>query len=198
MKKIFKILYGVFFAAVIVIAVGVIVPLLPIPGNYQLLTILSGSMEPKIHTGSIVAVKPSDNYKIGDVITFGGNGNTKTPTTHRVHDIRVEKGKPIYITKGDANNAPDSKEVLPEEISGKVLFSVPLMGYAISAAKKPLGFMLIIIIPAVIIIGDEIKRIGKEVKKMKKKKSTPSQSPPQRGGEGREKEEEAKELKIIN
>ena len=174
MKKIFKILYGVFFAAIIVIAVGVIVPLLPIPGNYQLLTILSGSMEPKIHTGSIVAVKPSDNYKIGDVITFGGNGKTKTPTTHRVHDIRVEKGKPIYITKGDANNAPDSKEVLPEEISGKVLFSIPLMGYAVNAAKKPLGFMFIIVIPAVIIIGDEIKKIGKEVKKMKKKKSTPS------------------------
>jgi len=188
MIKFRKIIYCLFYAFIFLFAIAVIVPLLPIPGNYQLLTVFSGSMEPKIHTGSVVVVKPAHstnsgqapldskhltgqaNYKIGDVITFGENGKTKTLITHRIHDIRVEKGNPIYITKGDANNAPDSKEVLPEEISGKVLFSIPFMGYAVSAAKKPFGFMLIIVIPAVIIIGDEIKKIGKEVKKMKEGK----------------------------
>jgi len=108
-----------------------------------------------------LALSSDDSYKIGDVITFSESGKTKTSITHRIHDIIIEENQPIYITKGDANNEPDSEGVLPKEISGKVLFSVPFMGYVISAAKKPLGFMLIIIIPAVIIIGDEIKKIGK-------------------------------------
>ncbi len=170
MTKIGKIIYYLFYAVIFLIAVGVIFPLLPIPGNYQLLTVLSGSMEPKIKTGSVVAVKPADDYKIGDIINFGKNEKLKTATTHRIHDIRIEKGNPVYITKGDANNAPDTKEVSPEEINGKVILSVPFAGYAVNAAQKPLGFMIIIVIPAVIIIGDEIKKIGKEIKGMREKK----------------------------
>ena len=127
----------------------------------------SGSMEPAIKTGSVAAVKPSDNYKIGDIITFGEMSKTKTPTTHRIYDMRVQEGKPVYITKGDANNAPDAREIQKRDIIGKVLFDVPYVGYAVDAAKKPFGFMLIIIVPAAIIIYDEIRKIIKEIKKRK-------------------------------
>ena len=161
--KIFKVVYYVIVAFIAIVAFLLIVSILPITGNFKVLTVLSGSMEPTIKTGAVVVVKPLNDYKIGDIITFGSPA--KTPTTHRIYDITVVGGKPIYITKGDANNAPDQKTVNKSEIIGKVLFKVPFLGYAVEVAKKPVGFAAIIIVPAVVIIGDEVIKIYKEIKK---------------------------------
>lgn len=169
MLKIFKLFYYLVVVLISVVALLLIISILPLTGNFKVLAVLSGSMEPTIHTGSIVAVKPAGDYKIGDIITFGKIGKNQTPTTHRINDIRVQAGKPIYITKGDANNTPDPKEVLANEVVGQVIFSVPYLGYAVDAAKKPIGFIVIIMVPAVIIIYDEIRKIYKEIKKKKTK-----------------------------
>ncbi|OGZ22955.1 MAG: signal peptidase I, partial [Candidatus Nealsonbacteria bacterium RIFCSPLOWO2_01_FULL_41_9] len=108
------------------------------------------------------------DYNIGDVITFGPYSKTKAPTSHRIFDIKVVNGQPVYITKGDVNNAPDTREIKKSDILGKVLFSAPYLGYAVDFAKKPLGFALIIIVPAAVIIFDEAKKIIYEVKKKNK------------------------------
>jgi signal peptidase len=166
--KIFKIIYSIFVAFIVVVALLLIVSVLPITGNYKIMTVISGSMAPAIKMGSVVMVKPAADYKIGDVITFGPYSKTKAPTTHRIYDIKVEGGAPVYITKGDANNAPDARELQKKDILGKVLVSVPYVGYAVDFAKKPMGFALIIIVPAAIIIFDEIKKIFYELKKKNK------------------------------
>jgi signal peptidase len=165
-KKVLKIISNILTIIVVIIALLLIITVFPITGNYKVLTVLSGSMEPAINTGSIVVVKPVKEYKVNDVITFGEISKTKTPTTHRIFEIKNNK----FITKGDANNSPDMKEILPREVIGKVLFSVPWVGYAISAVQKPIGFLLIIILPALFIAYDEIKKIKNEVKKMFKNK----------------------------
>ncbi len=166
--KILKVVYYVFLVGIVIIAVLLIVSVLPITGNIKFLTVLSGSMEPGIKMGSVVLIKPADDYKIGDVITFGEISKIKTPTTHRIYEIKVQGSQPVYITKGDANNAPDIKEVQKKDVIGKVLFSVPYFGYAVDFAKKPMGFALIIIVPAAIIVFGEIKKIYEEIKKKKK------------------------------
>jgi len=165
--KPFKIIYYIFLAFIVAIALLLIVSVFPITGNYKLMIVQSGSMAPAIKMGGLVIVKPADDYKIGDVITFGPYTRTKAPTTHRIFDIKVQDGNPVYITKGDANNAPDQREISQREIVGKVLFSVPYFGYAVDFAKKPMGFALIIIVPAAIIIIDEIKKIYGEIRKKK-------------------------------
>jgi signal peptidase len=167
--KIFEIIYSIFVAFIVLVALLLIVSILPITGNYKIMTVISGSMEPSIKMGSVVMVKPVADYKIGDVITFGPYSKTKAPTTHRIYDIKVEGGAPVYITKGDANNAPDARELQKKDILGKVLASVPYVGYAVDFAKKPMGFALIIIVPAAIIIYDEIRKIISElrIKKLK-------------------------------
>lgn len=165
--KFIKLIYYVFLGFLALIAVLLAVSVLPITGNFKVLTVLSGSMEPSIKTGSIVAVKPSSDYKIGDVITFGVSSKTQKPTTHRIYDIKVENGQPVYITKGDANNGLDLKEITNKDIIGKVLFSVPYIGYAVETARKPLGFAFIIIVPAAAVIIDEIRKIYLEIKKRK-------------------------------
>jgi len=163
-----KIIYYVFIALIAVIALLLIVSVFPITGNYKLMVVQSGSMEPAIKMGSVVVVKPADDYKIGDIISFGEITRTRAPITHRIYDMKVTEGKVSYITKGDVNNAPDPREISKREVIGKVLFSVPFVGYAVDFAKKPLGFALIIIIPATIIIFDEAKKIYEEIKKKKK------------------------------
>jgi signal peptidase len=167
--KILKVIYYIFLVFIVLVAVLLIVSVFPIPGNYKIMIVQSGSMAPAIKMGSIVGVKPADDYKIGDVITFGPMTKTKAPTSHRIYDIKVVDGQPVYITKGDANNAPDQREITKREIIGKVLFDVPYLGFAVEFAKKPLGFALIIIVPAGIIVYDEVKNIIREIRKTREK-----------------------------
>jgi len=167
MGRFLKIIYWVFIGLIIAVVLLLIVSVFPITGNYKIMIVQSGSMAPAIKMGSVVMVKPADDYKIGDVITFGPYTRTKAPTSHRIYDIKVEGGNPVYITKGDANNAPDAREIKQSDILGKVLFSVPYLGFAVDFAKKPMGFALIIIVPAALIIFDEIKKIFGEIKKKK-------------------------------
>jgi signal peptidase len=172
MKFFFKAIYYFLVASLTVVVFFLLFPLIPIKGNYSTYVVISGSMQPKIKIGSIVAVKPEQNYDVGDVVTFGESSRTKTPTTHRIYEIKEVNGAKQFITKGDANNAPDQGLKTQSEISGKVLFSVPYLGYAVTMIKKPIGFMFIIIVPAVIIIYDEINKIIREIKRIKKKKKT--------------------------
>jgi len=170
-KKLFKIIYYIFTVFIAIVAVLLIVSVFPITGNYKIMVVQSGSMEPTIKMGSLVIVKPESDYKIGNVITFGPVTKTKAPTSHRIYDIKVINGEPVYVTKGDANNAPDTTEIQKKDIIGKVLFSVPYIGYAVNFAKKPLGFGLIIIVPAALIIFDEVKNIFQEIKTKKQRET---------------------------
>ena len=170
--KPFKIIYYVFFAAIVAIGLLLILSVLPIPGNYQVMVVRSGSMEPVIKGGAVVIVRPVETYKINDVITFRQRGKARIPINHRIIDIRVEEGNPIYITKGDANDAPDAREIRERDILGRVLFDIPYVGYAVAAAQKPIGFMVLIIIPAALIMYDQGIRIWKEIKRKKDKEKT--------------------------
>ena len=168
--KLFKIVYYIFIAFIAVIAGLLIVSIFPITGNIKFYIVQSGSMAPKIKVGSIVMIKPEKEYKIGDIVTFGPRTRLKEPITHRIYDIKVVEGKPQYITKGDANNAPDQKTISKKDILGKVLIDIPYLGYVVDFTKKPIGFALIIIVPAVVIIGDEVRKIYEELKKKKTNK----------------------------
>ena len=164
-NKAIKIIYYVVIGFVALVAVLLVVSVLPITGNFKVMVVQSGSMAPKIKMGSVVVIKPVEEYKIGDVITFGPYSRIKAPITHRISDVKIVNGQPVYITKGDANNSPDQREIQKREIIGKVLFDVPYLGYVVSFAKKPIGFTLIIVVPAGLIIFDETKNIFNELKR---------------------------------
>lgn len=127
-------------------------------------------MEPAVKVGSIVIIKPVSQYKVGDVVTFGGKKDGEIPTTHRIVSERVSDGEVVYSTKGDANEDNDPSEIRESEVIGKVLFSVPYVGYIINFARKPIGIVLIILIPALFIIYDEVMKIVREIKTLKRDK----------------------------
>src|SRR3989344_7570939 len=94
--KIFKILYRTFYVAIIVIVAFLLIALFPIKGNYQIKIVKSGSMEPSIKTGSVVVIKPSVSYTVGDVVTFGKDTKTDIPTTHRIVSTRAVEGVLLF------------------------------------------------------------------------------------------------------
>ena len=169
-NRILKIGYYVIVAAILGVALLLTASLLPITGNYKIKVVLSGSMEPAIKTGSIVVIKPTDLYKVGDIITFGKDTKKDIPTTHRIVEARAVEGEMIFTTKGDANNGNDASEVKENAVAGKVLFSAPYAGYLIDFAKKPVGFILLISIAAGCVVFDEVRKIWREIRKMKGKK----------------------------
>lgn len=86
-------------------------------------SIMSGSMEPTLKTGGIVLTDTRDKIpEIGDIVTYQ-MGESKV--THRV----VRKEGKNYVTKGDANNREDPAVVSSEQVIGKVIFTVPFLGY---------------------------------------------------------------------
>ncbi|API93432.1 signal peptidase I [Virgibacillus pantothenticus] len=123
--------------------------------GYQLKTVLSGSMEPEIQTGSIIAIKmisETNEFKKGDVITFKADENKLV--THRIVDTTSTKNGVVYTTKGDNNNAEDSSPVLAENVVGEYKgFTIPYLGYFIHFAQSPNGSIFLLILPGVLLLG---------------------------------------------
>jgi len=162
----FKIIYYVVIGVILGVALLLVGTRFPIPGNFQVYVVRSGSMEPAIHTGAVVVVRQADEYQEGQIITFATRGQD-IPTTHRIVQKEIINNRPAYTTKGDANNSPDAEVVYSSRILGKVLFDIPYFGYAVAAAKQPLGFFIIIVLPALFIIYDEVMNIWRELKHKK-------------------------------
>ena len=172
MSKLFKILEIIVVVLIVVIGLFLIITLFPIKGNYQVKIVLSGSMEPSIKIGSIVVIKPESLYKVNDVVTFGKDTKKDVPTTHRIVSTRAVEGVMFFTTKGDANKNIDGIEIRQSDIHGKVLFSISYMGYIIDFVRKPVGMIIVIVLPALYIVYDEVRKILNEIKRMRKSKLT--------------------------
>ncbi|GGE77475.1 signal peptidase I SipW [Priestia taiwanensis] len=123
--------------------------------GYQLKTVLSGSMEPTFQTGSIIAIKPTEDggksYKKDDVIIFKEADNKIV--THRVVEVKGEGNNLSYVTKGDNNDGPDTNPVLAQNVIGHYTdFTVPYVGYLLDYANSKMGAALLLIIPGIILL----------------------------------------------
>lgn|SRR3989338_5801215 len=170
MKIISKIFYGLFVSLLLAVAGLFLASLLPIPGNIAVKIVRSGSMEPAIKTGSIVLIRPSTSYEVGDIVTFGEDTRSQIPTTHRIVSKRVAGNETFYMTKGDGNEEADQTEIRGSLLIGKVLWTVPYAGYVLDFARQPVGFIVLIGIPAGIIILDESIHILSEITDIRRRK----------------------------
>lgn len=77
--------------------------------------IRTGSMEPGLQAGAIVAADPRRMPEKGEIGVYLSNGNA---VIHRVIDI-TEDG---YQFQGDANLEPDAVWILKKDVKGTVVF----------------------------------------------------------------------------
>ncbi|MDD5083663.1 MAG: signal peptidase I [Candidatus Moranbacteria bacterium] len=134
--------------------------------NIFTFTVLSGSMEPAIKTGSFIVTRPMQEYWVGDVVTRRV-GDESVTVTHRIIGKFQQDDAIIYHTKGDANELMDEDDVKQSDIVGKVAYILPYAGYPVHFSKSKPGFILLIIIPMMFIICDESINIYKILKKRK-------------------------------
>lgn len=113
--------------------------------------VLSGSMETQISAGDIVVVKEIDtqNLKKGDIIAFKEDD---VVITHRIDEVEEKDGQVQYITKGDNNKAQDISSVLPNQIEGVFKFKISRLGNLAMFVQTPLGMIVCLSIPIIIII----------------------------------------------
>ena len=159
-EKIIKIINWTLTGLLAFVVLFILGSRLPIPGNYQILVVQSGSMEPTIKTGAIVVVKPQTEYQVSDIITFKSGRNN---VTHRIIEINGTE----ISTKGDANDSADINPIARRNIEGRVLLDVPWLGYLVAASQQPIGFLFLIVVPALYIIISESIKVVKEIKKKK-------------------------------
>jgi len=151
----------IIFAALVVLLIAVLLPVLPTQKRFQAYIVPSGSMEPIIHTGSLAFTLPvkTAEIKTGNIIAFVDPVNAKLTIIHRVVGKRTLNKEMEFKTKGDNNNSPDSWVVPPPLVRGRFVFAIPYLGYISVNAKKPIGFGLMIVLPAVLLVLLQIKRI---------------------------------------
>ena len=121
----------------------------------QVFTVLSGSMEPTYHTGSLIYVKKVDPYTIqsGQVITFLLDEDTIA--THRVVAVVPDEEDASVIrfrTKGDANASEDGGLVHYKNVIGTPVFTIPKLGYVASYIQHPPGMYVAIAAGAILLM----------------------------------------------
>ena len=107
-------------------------------------TVISGSMEPTYHVGSIVYVKSVEaaDLKAGDPVTY--RQPTGTVVTHRIVEVENSGGAPVFKTKGDANNVADEGVLYGSYVIGKPVFTIPLLGYVADFVQNPPGLYIVV------------------------------------------------------
>ena len=115
--------------------------------GYSSLMVATGSMSGTIEEGDLIIIRDTDDYKIGDIVTFFQDGDD-IPTTHRIYNID-ENGN--WKTRGDANNSYDKRSITSDEIIGEVVLVIPYVGTFIDWAVE--GGGLIYIIGIFLILG---------------------------------------------
>ncbi len=107
--------------------------------------VLSGSMEPAYHVGSLIYVKetPPEEIEVGDPITFVLNEDLVV-ATHRV--VRIDAEGEYFYTKGDANDAEDISPVYFKNLVGKPMLSIPYLGYVSAFINTKPGIIITVTI----------------------------------------------------
>ena len=153
-------------------------------------TDVSGFKIKDIPVGSMVFIDvvPTDadkaaewyaDLKVGDVLTFKYVYTRQETITHRITSIeKKDSGGYIIELEGD-NKSSDSKTLTqridtsltdsPDYVIGMVTGQSRLLGLFITALKSPLGLILIVILPSLIIMAFEIVKVVRIFNEEKRK-----------------------------
>ena len=166
-KKIWNVVSTVLVMAVVLLAVLLVGVRL---FGLQVYTVLSGSMEPTYHVGSLIYVKKTaaEDIQAEDVITFLLNENTTA--THRVVAVVPDEEDPSILrfqTKGDANDNVDASLIHEKNVIGEPVFTIPYLGYVANYIQHPPGLYVAISAGAVLLLLVFLPDLFPEQKKEK-------------------------------
>ena len=132
----------------------------------SVLKVVTGSMEPSIHTNDYIVVEKTDtdDLREGDIISFYSDQNDIKDKLV-VHRIIGKNPDGSYITKGDANPVQDSEPVRQERIVGKYTHKSRFFIWVDSFMNIKKLLLIIVVLPMTYIAFYEVRtlmKIGKE------------------------------------
>ncbi|MBR2897070.1 MAG: signal peptidase I [Oscillospiraceae bacterium] len=184
MKKAWKIISGVLVwmlvAVAVVMMVFTIVSVNTFDRNdraifgHKMYIVLSDSMSATdFSAGALVVVKevPPATLQAGDIITFVSQGTDSygQTMTHKIRSLTTTpEGEPGFITYGTTTGIDDESIVTYPYVQGKYVFAIPGVGSFFTFMKTPLGYMVCILLPFMLLIlyqGVNCVRIFRRYKK---------------------------------
>ena len=161
MKKVFGWVVSVILA--VVIGGFVFVHFSP---DYNMYLVRSESMKPAINMGDMVVIGPLDGpfssgAKEGSIVTYRRGAEL---VTHRVLSVDGS----TLATKGDAVEDTDPWSVSLSDIRGIYLLKIPYIGYVSNFIRTKLGWLVVVIIPAAVLVALLFKEMRKKLRESKK------------------------------
>jgi len=152
----------------LVVCFALFAVLIPSVFSGSLAIVRSSSMEPAMRAGALAVMLPIDaaDVKVGDIIAFDPPWDSGSDVTvsHRVIGV-LDNGQLRFDTKGDALEGSDPYYVPAESVQGKVLFSIPYLGYAANSAlgyvRTWLGLVTLVCVPLMILIVSAIRDVSR-------------------------------------
>ena len=131
--------------------------------------IISNSMEPIIKKGDIVITKAAkaEDIKVNDIITYKKKDET---ITHRIINIENNGKEIMYTTKGDNNNIEDIERILYNDIEGKYIIKIPLLGKILLILENKIVFLILVLIVLILYFYNIKIQERREIRREKKKK----------------------------
>ena len=119
-------------------------------------SVQSDSMKPTLMVGDLViAKKTTPNYiNSGDIVSFVSSANSNIVVTHRV--VSADHVNRLITTRGDNIVSPDTPIDYPSVV-GKEVVSIPYLGYVLDALRRPIGLILMVYIPMILLAIAEIR-----------------------------------------
>ena len=163
---------------IVIVGVGVLVIWIGLQAVFgtqnPFYVVASGSMIPELEVYDVLIVQghePFEDIETGDIIVFNRPSDHNRVIVHRVVSIISDEPKEVR-TKGDANPASIPGTDFPiteEEYIGKVVYTLPQVGYVTQLLKPPINYIIIAVVIGVMIV--------KQVTKKKKQKDTTFSDP---------------------
>lgn len=138
----------------LILGIVVLILILPFFTPYRIMVVLSGSMAPTLRAGDALLIRSgATSIHEGDIVTFQREGQL---VTHRV--VEVESAH--LVTRGDANNAADPWTVPISAVEGIYVLRLPFLGYLVWFARKPLGWLALVVLPAIALVIGEVRNVA--------------------------------------
>jgi len=124
-------------------------------GDAAYVIVQGRSMEPTYEDGDLVLVREQSSYSEGDVIAFRAGGTFEDPT-RIIHRIVGQTGDGAFLTQGDNRDQLDPWEPTPDDIIGRAVLHVPMIGQAAGFLTNPATFAALG--GAAVVVGGEKRR----------------------------------------
>lgn len=148
-----------------VLSVGTLIVTQPYSRYYprQVITYYKTSSQPKILNKKSETYNKSEyatkSYSNANLLDSELEPSAKYAVTHRIVSTSIKDDQTYYKTQGDANPHPDSQLIHHDQVVGKVWLALPVIGYLLLLPHYRIGFYLIVILPAALLIVSHLYRL---------------------------------------